>query len=176
MARATYGQADHSRLPDVLEFMQTLWAMVHGLERISKRMANTIGITGPQRLTLRVIGLFPGISAGELADILRIHPSTLTGILQRLATRGLIVRAAGAGDRRLALLRLTPAGLRANRNSRGTAEAVIAAALRGCNGREVGVARRVLARVSAQLELKVAAEDAGSDRGGGPTKRPRRPR
>ena len=37
-------------LPDVLQFMQVLWAVVHGLEKTSKRMAGELGVTGPQRL------------------------------------------------------------------------------------------------------------------------------
>jgi DNA-binding MarR family transcriptional regulator len=64
--------------------MQLLWAVVHELEITSKRMTGEIGVTGPQRLVLRVVGLFPGLSAGELATILHLHPSTLTGVLQRL--------------------------------------------------------------------------------------------
>lgn len=66
-----------TRLPDVLQFMQLLWAVVHGLERTSKRMILDVGVTGPQRLVLRVVGLYPGVSAGELATILHVHPSTL---------------------------------------------------------------------------------------------------
>ena len=82
-------------LPDVLQFMQLLWAVVHGLEKTSKKMRGAIGVTGPQRLVLRVVGLFPGLSAGDLANILHIHPSTLTGVLQRLVTQ----RVAGASGR-----------------------------------------------------------------------------
>ena len=77
------------QLPDVLQFMQVLWAVVHGLEQTSKRMRGRIGVTGPQRLVLRVVGLFPGLSAGDLATILHVHPSTLTGVIQRLVTQGL---------------------------------------------------------------------------------------
>jgi DNA-binding MarR family transcriptional regulator len=67
--------------------MQLLGSVAHGLEKTSKRMAGDFGITGPQRLALRVVGLFPGVSAGELAAILRVHPSTLTGVLQRWQRR-----------------------------------------------------------------------------------------
>ena len=33
-------------LPDVLQFMRLLWAVVHGLERTSKRMSGAMGVTG----------------------------------------------------------------------------------------------------------------------------------
>src|SRR5688500_18674592 len=87
-------------LPDVLQFMQLLWAVVHGIESTSKRMAGEIGVTGPQRLVLRVVGLFPGISAGDLATELHVHPSTLTGVIQRLVEQRLLARTHDPGDRR----------------------------------------------------------------------------
>jgi DNA-binding MarR family transcriptional regulator len=77
-------------------------------------MSGEIGVTGPQRLVLRVVGLFPGMSAGDLATVLRVHPSTLTGVLQRLVDQRLPARANDPGDRRRAILRLTRRGVRAN--------------------------------------------------------------
>src|ERR687890_2367311 len=91
------------QLPDVLEFMQLLWAVVHGLEKTSKKMNEAIGVTGPQRLVLRVVGLFPGLSAGDLAAILHVHPSTLTGVLQRLVAQRWLKRVGDCQDRRRAV-------------------------------------------------------------------------
>src|SRR5687767_5605411 len=125
------GAGESADLPDVLQFMQLLWAVVHGLERISKRMAGDIGVTGPQRLVLRVVGLFPGMSAGDLAGVLHVHPSTLTGVLQRLVGQRLLTRADDPGDRRRAVLRLTKRGARVNAARHGTVEAAIARALDG---------------------------------------------
>ena len=76
------------RLDPVLDFLRLLWSIEHGLQRVSKRMEAELGITGPQRLVLRVVGRFPGLSAGELAHIVRLHPITITGILKRLVSRG----------------------------------------------------------------------------------------
>jgi DNA-binding MarR family transcriptional regulator len=139
-------------LPDVLQFMQLLWAVVHGLERTSKRMTSAIGVTGPQRLVVRVVGLFPGISAGDLAAILHVHPSTLTGVLERLVRQRLIVRVDHSEDRRRTVLRLTALGKRANRAKRGTVEFAIAEALAGVSDRDRAAARRVLARLADHLE------------------------
>lgn len=144
----------HARpvLPDVLQFMQLLWAVVHGLDKRSKRMTSEIGVTGPQRLVLRVVGLFPGLSAGDLATILRVHPSTLTGVLQRLTTQRLVVRVDDPHDRRRAVLRLTARGARANRVTRGTVECAIAEALDGVSDRDRTATTRVLARLADHLE------------------------
>lgn len=138
-------------LPDVLAFMQLLWALVHGLESRSKRMASSIGITGPQRLVVRIIGLRAGISAGALAAMLHVHPSTLTGILARLTEQGIVARIADAADRRRAVLDLTAKGRRINRLRRGTVESSIARALARVPSRDVRAARRVLGRLAGDL-------------------------
>lgn len=143
--------AARSELPAVLQFMQLLWAIAHGLETTSKRMNSVIGITGPQRLVLRVVGLFPGISAKELAAILHVHPSTLTGMLKRMVAQRLVVRVEASGDRRRAVLRLSAKGQHANRRARGTVEASIAQALGGVPSRDRAVTRRVLERLSQHL-------------------------
>ena len=65
--------ASEKRFGSVLEFMRLIWALDHGLQSLSKRMHASFGLTGPQRVTLRVLGRRPGISAGTLAEILRLH-------------------------------------------------------------------------------------------------------
>jgi DNA-binding MarR family transcriptional regulator len=143
---------DRTDLPDVLQFMQLLWAVAHGLERISKRMSGEVGVTGPQRLVLRVVGLFPGMSAGDLAGVLRVHPSTLTGVLQRLVAQRLLARADDPADRRRAVLRLTSRGARVNAARQGTVEEAIARALDGTTERDRLSTRRVLERIAAHLD------------------------
>ena len=146
--------AARSELPAVLQFMRLLWAIAHGLQTTSKRMNLVIGITGPQRLVLRVVGLFPGISAKELAGILHIHSSTLTGILKRLVAQRLLVRVEAKRDRRRAELRLSAEGRRVNRRAGGTVEAAVAQALRAVPSHEREVTRRVLERLSRQLLMQ----------------------
>src|SRR5437899_11490374 len=76
----------------VLDFMRLLWAVDHALQSTSKRMEANFGMTGPQRLVVRIVGRFPGTPAGRVAQILHVHPSTLTGIRKRLAARGILPR------------------------------------------------------------------------------------
>ncbi len=147
-------------LPDVLQFMQLLWAVSHGLERRSKRMTTDLGVTGPQRLVLRVAGLSPGLSAGELAATLHVHPSTLTGVLQRLVQQKLLSRIDDPRDRRRAVLRLTRQGARANAIRTETVEAAIADALNGVSAHDRAAARRVLERVADHLNLDAPATGA----------------
>ena len=139
-------------LPDVLQFMQLLWAVVHGMERRSKRMSGAIGITGPQRLVLRVAGLSPGLSAGDLATILHVHPSTLTGVLQRLVDQRLLVRLNDPHDRRKAVLTLTAHGRRVNAKGHGTVESAVAEALEAISPRDRAATTRVLERLATHLD------------------------
>ena len=53
-------------LGEVLSFMRLLWAVVHGLESASKQMQREIGVTGPQRLVLRLVGHYERLSPGDL--------------------------------------------------------------------------------------------------------------
>jgi DNA-binding MarR family transcriptional regulator len=139
-------------LDPILDFMRLLWSVEHGLQRMSKRMENELGITGPQRLVLRVVGRFPDLSAGELAHIVRLHPSTITGILQRLVTRGLLERKRDPGDSRRARLRLNARAIPYTRTSAGTVEKAVTQALRRVGASNVRAARKVLAEVARGLD------------------------
>jgi DNA-binding MarR family transcriptional regulator len=138
-------------LDPVLDFMRLLWSVEHGLERMSKRMEAEFGITGPQRLVLRVMARFPGLSAGELAHIVRLHPSTITGILQRLVARGLVERKRDAADSRRAQLRLKAAARAYTRTSRGTVERAVTQALKRAGASNVRAARKVLAEIAVSV-------------------------
>lgn len=141
-----------SPLPDTLEFMQLLWELAHALDRTSKHMAEAIGVTGPQRLVLRVVGLRPGVSAGDLAATLHVHPSTLTGVLQRLVAQRLLTRKDDPRDRRRAVLHLTARGTQVNATSRGTVEAAVTRALGETSSRDRAACRRVISSVVAYLD------------------------
>jgi DNA-binding MarR family transcriptional regulator len=144
------------RLGRVLEFMRLLWAVDHALQSTSKWMEARLGVTGPQRLVIRMIGCFPGVSAGALADLLHVHPSTLTGVLRRLTDRGAIRRTADPRDSRRALFWLTARGRRVDRLRSGTVEAAITRALANVPARNRAAARSMLARVALELEREVA--------------------
>jgi DNA-binding MarR family transcriptional regulator len=145
--------AAQPRLSGVLEFMQRLWAVSHGLDAVSKRMSRQLGVTGPQRLVVRLVGRFPGISAGELAALMHTHPSTLTGVLRRLERGALLVRASDAADRRRFLLRLTARGRAVDRLRAGTVEAAVKGALAASRGAEVGAASELLGRLARRLAV-----------------------
>ena len=126
-------------LDATLDFLRLLWSIENCLQSTSKRMSARLGITGPQRLALRIVARFPGIAPKEVADLLHLHPSTITGILQRLEDKGLLTRQRHATDGRRAHLHARPAAKRFTRSTRGTVEAAVARAL-GPDAAGVGTA------------------------------------
>ena len=144
-------------LDETLQFMRVLWATVHGLQKTSKHMNRSLGVTGPQRLVIRVVGLAPGISAGGLARILHLHPSTLTGVLKRLESQRFVSRVPHARDGRRAVLKLTSAGQRLNAATAGTVEATIRATLRQVDERDRRAVHQVLEQLAERLDVDSAA-------------------
>jgi len=138
-------------LDPTLDFLRLLWSIENCLQSSSKRMATSLGITGPQRLALRVVSQFPGISPKEVADLLRLHPSTITGVLQRLVDKRLLSREPHATDGRRAHLRVRPAAARFTRGNKQTVEAAVARALRRMPKSSVQQAREVLTAIIDEL-------------------------
>ena len=140
------------QLGPVLDFLRALWALDHALQSASKRMETKLGVTGPQRLVVRMIGRFPGISAGEVAEFLHVHPSTLTGVLKRLEQRGLVKRRADPADARRALLELSAKGRRVDATRAGTVEAAARRALARLTPEAVRQTRSVAEAITAEID------------------------
>jgi MarR family transcriptional regulator, organic hydroperoxide resistance regulator len=145
--------SEEPALGDVLDFMRLLWQVDHALQRTSKRMESTVGVTGPQRLVLRIVGRFPGIPAGPLARLLHIHPSTLTGILQRLERQGLLRRRTDTRDARRSLLSLTEKGRLLDVEREGTVEAAVQRALDRLPPAKIQATREALVALAEALSL-----------------------
>ena len=139
-------------LGDAIDFLRVIWAVDHALQRRSKSMAATLGITGPQRLVIRIIGRFPSIHAKQLADILHLHPSSLTALLARLERRDLVRRWPDERDRRRWLLGLTRRGHALNRETPGTIEVAVQRMLRTTPRNELGITRIVLSKLARELD------------------------
>ena len=152
MATTSADAAGEPALEPVLDFMRLLWTIEHQLQSTSKLMEGRLGITGPQRLVLRIVGRFPGIAAGELARVVRLHPSTITGILQRLVRKRLLVRDRDPKDSRRVRLRVRDRARPLIRRSAGTVEWAIASALEHVPPQRLRHARSVLSSIATALD------------------------
>lgn len=152
-------------LDPVLTFMRLMWSVDHALHKVSKRMASSIGLTGPQRLAIRIIGRSPGMAPSQLAALMHLDPSTVTGIVRRLEASRMIVRQADPADARRARLTLTARGRDVDRRSAGTIEAAVRRALASRPAHEVDATSRVLTALATHLLDGIGRHGARS-RGG----------
>jgi DNA-binding MarR family transcriptional regulator len=149
--RGDGSQPASAPLGSTLDFMRVLWAMDHGLQRRSKRMEVELGVTGMQRVVIRLIGRFPAITAGRLAELLHVHPRTLTGVLKRCVDRGFVARERDRTDARVAHFTLTAEGMKIDGSQAGTIEAAVRRALSRLDSAQVDAARAVLSALVDEL-------------------------
>jgi DNA-binding MarR family transcriptional regulator len=91
------------------------------------------------------------MAAGELASLMHLDPSTVTGIIRRLEQARVISRRSDPADARRARLTLTTRGRELDRRSAGTIEAAVRRALASLPQQQVAAASQVLAALAAQL-------------------------
>ncbi len=139
------------QLGPVLDFMRLMWQVEHRLQRASRRIEASFGVTGPQRLVLRIVGRFPGIPAGHLSRLLHIDPSTLSGTVKRLERQGLLRRRADPRDGRRWLLGLTDSGMIVDVECEAPVEAAVSAAIDGMTSAQLDAARGVLTAIARAL-------------------------
>jgi DNA-binding MarR family transcriptional regulator len=131
--------------------MRLIWALDHALQKASKQMSRSIGVTGPQRLVIRIVARFPGITAGQIAELLHLHPSTVTGILKRLQRQGLLHRRSDPRDRRRAFLAITEKGRLVDSAGAGTVEAAVEKLMAATSAGQLSAARQVLSALASVL-------------------------
>lgn len=74
------------------------------------RSAKGFGLTGPQASILHAINQLGSMSSAKLSRKLHVTPGNITGIVDRLEKKGLVVRERKIEDRRVVLINLTAEG------------------------------------------------------------------
>jgi DNA-binding MarR family transcriptional regulator len=163
-ARQAGGSRQRAPLTNTLAFMRLLWAIDHRLRALSKQMHGRIGMTGPQRMVLRIVGRLPRIMPSQLAELLYLDRGTLTGIVERLAAQRTLRRVPHPRDGRSVLLELSAKGRALDRETGGTVEACVRRALASLPRGKVEAAKQVLEALAREL---AAEEQRGTVSGRG---------
>lgn len=146
-----FGTASHHDLGSTLRFLRALWQLNHALESASRRMKRTYGITGPERLFIRIVGQRPGITPSELASVMSVDRSTVTPLLKRLEARHIVRRSRNPADARSVHLTLMPAGARFDGMREGTIESCVRDAIGSSDAYDVATAAALLVKISQSL-------------------------
>jgi DNA-binding MarR family transcriptional regulator len=84
--------------------------LFHAQRRRFMAIAQEFELAPQQVMTLKSLGQRGPMPMSELAEVLACDSSNVTGIVDRLEDRGLVVRRPGPKDRRVKLLELTDRG------------------------------------------------------------------
>lgn len=87
-----------------------LYSTSLAMTRIYKPLLAEIGLTYPQYLAMLVLWETDGLSVSELGEKLCLDSGTLTPLLKRMETGGLVTRVRAAQDERRVHISLTAAG------------------------------------------------------------------
>ena len=101
-----------SRAVAISETIQSLRRIFKALQNYSHEVSHRYGITGPQLWVLRTVFKDGELPLGELSQKMYLHPSTITGVVNRLEKKGYVSRDRDQEDRRVVMVQLTPKGKR----------------------------------------------------------------
>ena len=87
-----------------------LYSAGHAFTRLYKPLLDPLGLTYPQYLVMAVLWEKDDRPVGEISEKLLLESSTLTPLLKRLETAGLVRRVRDSDDERVVRIRLTPQG------------------------------------------------------------------
>lgn len=93
------------------EIIRSLRRIVRAIDLHSRVLAQSHGLTGPQALILKELSRLEETTVGQLAQQVSLSPATVTDILSRLESRGLVTRTRSDRDRRRVLVKPTTAAL-----------------------------------------------------------------
>lgn len=88
----------------------TLRKIIRAIDLYSKKLVRDTGLTGPQLLLMQSIADNGELAVGSLANNVSLSQATVTSILDRLETRGYILRTRSTEDKRRVLVTLTEQG------------------------------------------------------------------
>jgi len=96
----------------ISEIMQSLRQIFRAIQDYSQEVSRNFGITGPQLWALKTLFGDGALSVGDLSNKMYLHPSTVSGVVDRLEKKGYVVRDRNQKDRRVVTVALTPQGKR----------------------------------------------------------------
>ncbi len=95
---------------EVSDTVQSLRRIFKAIQDYSQEVSRSFGVTGPQLWALTTIAGHEALPLGELSKKMYLHPSTVTGVVDRLEAKGYVSRDRSARDRRVVTVCLTPKG------------------------------------------------------------------
>lgn len=121
----------------ISEIMQSLRRIFKAIQDYSHEVSDKFGITGPQLWVLKTISQNENLSLSDLSKRMYLHPSTITGLIDRLEKKGYVARNRDQVDRRVISVQLTPKGKSLTRKAPNPVQGKMIYGLRNLNREEL---------------------------------------
>jgi DNA-binding MarR family transcriptional regulator len=102
----------------------SIYSASHAFNRVYQPLLKGIGLTYPQFIAMILLWDRDGQTVGELGQKLILQSNTLTPMLKRLETLGLIKRSRDSSDERQVRINLTEAGRKLSEQATGIVRSV----------------------------------------------------
>jgi len=110
-SQSTVDATGSTSIPEVAEAASGLCRTLKALDDYSKRVQAKYGVSGPQLGALWEVHQNHGLTVSQGARRMYLHPSTFSGIADRLEARDLVRRVRDGKDQRVVHLEITDKGL-----------------------------------------------------------------
>lgn len=142
------GSKRSDRKEELAEVVQGLHHLFKAVDTFSRQMLRTFGVSGPQVWALGTIAQAGSLTIGELADRMYLHISTVSGIVDRLEERSLMVRERTEEDRRVVRLRVTRQGRLILQRAPEPPRSLIAKGLQRLSDRELQIMKSAVRQLT----------------------------
>lgn len=126
-----------------------LYSTTHAMNKLYRRLLQRLGLTYPQYLVMMVLWERDELTVSEIGERLFLDSATLTPLLKRLESMGLLGRRRSAEDERQVIVSLTRTGQALQRRAEAVPEAVFCAAQ--CSLEELSEIKARLERLRSNL-------------------------
>ncbi|GAA5189629.1 MarR family transcriptional regulator [Ferrimonas gelatinilytica] len=92
------------------QLLISLRKVIRAIDLYSRKLSKDAGLTGPQLLVMKQIAQLDGAIARQVASAVNLSPATVTSIIDRLESRGLVQRVRDTADKRRVQLFLSDEG------------------------------------------------------------------
>jgi len=103
----------------------TVYSTAHAFNRVYKPLLDALKLTYPQYLVMLGLWERDGVTVKQIGEQLHLDSGTLTPLLKRLESAGLVRRARDAADERQVRISLTPKGTGLREKARTVGHGVV---------------------------------------------------
>lgn len=145
---------DHANHPLPIQVLKKFRLIYGSIRQHFREVEETCGVSGSHLWVLQEVERKPGLGVSELAELLSIHQSTCSQLVEKLVARGLIIKERSSEDQRRVGLKLSDTAPKLLANAPGPAQGILPEALVALPKDTLLTLDASLAELIAQLRIR----------------------